>query len=143
MLKLTLIAATVATGLASAPSAAYADDWGCEVLMCSMSNNPTWPGVPSCIAPMTRLINARNSAWLFNPFRWPTCEGANATVPQRSNYPECPEGSDSIALSDLSPGCINRTNQETVVLEQRERPWFFDIALDDGTTTRHWFSLAR
>lgn len=75
MLKQTLFVATVVAGVALAAAPAYADDWGCEVLMCSMSNNPTWPGVPSCIPPMTRLVNAMNAASLFNPFRWPIWEG--------------------------------------------------------------------
>lgn len=143
MLKQTLFAATVVAGVAFAAAPAYADDWGCEVLMCSISNNPTWPGVPSCIPPMTRLINAMNAASLFNPFRWPICEGANASVPQRSNYPDCPQGTESIALSDLSPGCIDRANQNIVALEPRAAPWYFDMKSDAGTTTRHWFSLTR
>lgn len=27
---------------------AQASDWGCEVLLCASSSNPSWRGVPAC-----------------------------------------------------------------------------------------------
>lgn len=139
MLKRAFFAAAIVAGSALAATPAHADDWGCEVLLCSMSANPAWQGVPSCIAPMTRLLNAMNG-WFFS---WPICVGANATRPVRSSYPPCPPGQESIALSDLSPGCYDTGSQTASKLAQRAQPWNFDTRNADGTTTRHWFSLSR
>ena len=139
MLKKVLIAATVITGAALATTPGQASEWGCEVLLCSMSTNPTWQGVPSCIPPMTKLMNAMHG-WFFS---WPTCSEAKATRPRRSNYEPCPAGQASIALSDLSPGCYDASSQKASFAIPRERPWYFDMTDEDGTKTRYWFSLSR
>lgn len=45
-----------------------ASEWGCEVLLCASSSNPSWRGVPACRPPMYRLISAMKG-WGFS---WPT-----------------------------------------------------------------------
>ncbi len=69
---------------------AKADDasWGCQVLLCAASQNPSWHGVPYCVPPMTRLIAAMKEPG----FDWPICHEANAGKPGRENFEECPAG---------------------------------------------------
>ena len=56
----------------SSPDRAEASEWGCEVLLCASSSNPSWRGVPACHPPMYRLISAMKG-WGFS---WPTCPEA-------------------------------------------------------------------
>ena len=49
-----------------------ASEWGCEVLLCASSSNPSWRGVPACHPPMNRLISAMKKPG----FDWPTCHEA-------------------------------------------------------------------
>lgn len=82
-----------ATGLAAVtflPSTAMAQDasWGCQVLLCAASSNPSWNGVPYCVPPMKKLIAA-----MAKPgFSWPICHEAKAGKPGREVYEQCPEG---------------------------------------------------
>jgi hypothetical protein len=79
------------TALASAGfSAARADasEWGCEVLLCAASSNPSWRGVESCHPPMERLISAMKKPG----FSWPTCPEGGAGAPGYEKYAECPAG---------------------------------------------------
>jgi hypothetical protein len=48
---------------------AEASEWGCKVLLCASSSNPSWRGVPACHPPMYRLISAMRRPG----FSWPTC----------------------------------------------------------------------
>ena len=52
------------------PAPAAASEWGCEVLLCASSSNPSWRGVPACHPPMTRLISAMKKPG----FHWPKRE---------------------------------------------------------------------
>lgn len=72
--------------LASEPT--RASEWGCEVLLCAASDNPTWQGVPSCHAPMDRLISAMKRPG----FSWPTCPEGGAGKPGYDPYEQCPVG---------------------------------------------------
>ena len=102
------------------PDRAEASEWGCEVLLCASSSNPSWRGVPACHAPMYRLISAMGN-WGFS---WPTCPEAGTGKPGYEAYDDC---------------------QQTVTTARplREDPYYFDIRHDDGNVTRHWFSLRR
>lgn len=64
-----LIVATMMVASAFAPPVAPASaedaSWGCQVLLCAASQNPSWHGVPYCVPPMTRLIAAMKRAGLF------------------------------------------------------------------------------
>jgi hypothetical protein len=54
--------------LATAPKAS-ASEWGCTILLCAASSNPSWHGVAECRPPMQRLISAMRRSG----FSWPTC----------------------------------------------------------------------
>ncbi len=88
----TLIMAAIMVGSAFAPSAlpANAEDasWGCQVLLCAASQNPSWHGVPYCVPPMTELIAAMKEPG----FSWPICHEANAGKPGHETYDDCPTG---------------------------------------------------
>lgn len=72
----------------SATTNAQDASWGCQVLLCSASQKPSWSGVPYCVAPMTRLITAMKKPG----FSWPICHEANAGGPGYERFEECPAG---------------------------------------------------
>lgn len=137
---------------------AKASEWGCEVLLCASSSNPSWRGVPACHPPMYRLISAMRG-WGFS---WPTCPDAGTGRPGYETYDECPAGW-SVGSSNQDHGggqpdlCVQVRNtcpsgfggrdgcQQTVTMFRplREDPYYFDIRHDDGNVTRHWFNLRR
>jgi hypothetical protein len=78
----------VASELLSVPAKAEDASWGCQVLLCAASKNPSWHGVPYCVPPMTRLIAAMSKPG----FSWPICHEANAGKPGREIYEACPAG---------------------------------------------------
>ncbi len=84
------VAALVSSGLWLAATSARSEDasWGCQVLLCAASQNPSWHGVGYCVPPMTKLISA-----MKNPgFSWPICHEANAGRPGHETYGDCPAG---------------------------------------------------
>ena len=53
--KLAAIIAIVSPAASFLPDVdAQASEWGCEVLLCASSSNPSWRGVPACHPPMNR-----------------------------------------------------------------------------------------
>jgi len=84
----------VALGIAAAGAAfsesrlATASEWGCEILLCASSSNPSWRGVPACHPPMNRLISAMKRP----SFSWPTCPEAGTGRPGYEQFEECPVG---------------------------------------------------
>ena len=140
------------------PDRAEASEWGCEVLLCASSSNPSWRGVPACHAPMYRLISAMGN-WGFS---WPTCPEAGTGKPGYEAYDDCPAGWNigysnqdhrggkpdlCVQVRDTCPSCFGGRDdcQQTVTTARplREDPYYFDIRHDDGNVTRHWFSLRR
>src|SRR6478735_5267175 len=77
---------SVSATVSGAP--ATASDWGCEVLLCAASSNPSWRGVASCHPPMKRLISAMKKPG----FDWPTCPAAGTGSPGFERYAACPKG---------------------------------------------------
>lgn len=72
MKALYFIAAGVAA-LAMTPAARAQDaSWGCQILLCAASKNPSWQGVGYCVPPMQKLISAMKKPG----FSWPICEEA-------------------------------------------------------------------
>jgi hypothetical protein len=67
---------------------AFASEWGCEVLLCAASSNPSWRGVDTCIPPMERLLSAMKKPG----FSWPTCPDGGAGKPGYVAYLDCPAG---------------------------------------------------
>ncbi|MCO5073820.1 MAG: hypothetical protein M9944_21715 [Rhizobiaceae bacterium] len=135
---------------------AEASEWGCEVLLCASSSDPSWRGVPACHPPMYRLISAMGS-WGFS---WPTCPEAGTGKPGYEAYDECPAGwSDGSSHQDRGGGrddlCVQVRNicpsgfgrrdgcEQTVTAPRpiRDDPYYFDISADDGKVTRGWFNL--
>lgn len=154
----------VSAAISAAP--ATASEWGCEVLLCAASSNPSWRGVPSCHPPMTRLISAMKKPG----FDWPTCPEAGTGSPGFERYAACPEGyrvgssSDRDGFGREENLCIRTVNMcqgkthglyhsdrqrncmQTVSISRplRSEPYFFDIKNDtSGQTERHWFELHR
>ena len=136
-----------------------ASQWGCEILLCASSSDPSWRGVPACHPPMYRLISAMRRTG----FSWPTCPEAGTGRPGYERYDECPAGW-NVGYSEHDRGgrqeadlCIQVRNtcsgrfdwrddcQQTVSMPRplRENPYYFDIEHDDGGSTRHWFNLRK
>lgn len=67
---------------------ARASEWGCEVLLCAASDNPSWHSIASCRRPMEKLIGAMKRPG----FSWPTCPEGGAGKPSYERYAECPAG---------------------------------------------------
>jgi hypothetical protein len=140
----------------SSPDRAEASEWGCEVLLCASSSNPSWRGVPACHPPMYRLISAMKG-WGFS---WPTCPEAGTGKPGYEAYAECPLGwgvGSSNQYHGVGQGdlCVQVRNsgpsdfggrdgcEQTVTMPRplREDPYYFDIRDDAGSVMRHWFNL--
>jgi hypothetical protein len=68
--------------------AARSSEWGCEVLLCAASSNPSWHGVETCHAPMEKLISAMKKPG----FSWPICPEGGAGEPGYEKYGQCPTG---------------------------------------------------
>ncbi|WFS69592.1 hypothetical protein CFBP4996_26325 (plasmid) [Agrobacterium leguminum] len=166
-----LSAALLSAGALWAATPAQAEDasWGCQVLLCAASSNPSWHGVPYCVPPMQKLISA-----MAKPgFDWPICHEAKAGSPGREVFEACPEGSkpgsrntgyDNNFGRDEQDQCVktvnvceNGRNQnfrrfssdsresciQTVYSPRPRRadPYFFDIPNDKGVKQRFWFNL--
>ncbi|MEP9389917.1 hypothetical protein [Mesorhizobium sp. KR9-304] len=157
---LTAILAIVAPAASLLPDLdAQASEWGCEVLLCASSSDPSWRGVPACHPPMNRLISAMGS-WGFT---WPTCPEAGTGKPGYEQHADCPAGW-SVGYSDNEHGARGEPNRCTQVRDTcgsryggrrddcrqtvsisrpfRDEPYYFDIPSEDQIK-RHWFSLER
>lgn len=77
-----------ATTWIGVPDRAVASRWGCEILLCASSSNPSWRDVKSCHPPMNRLISAMRRPG----FSWPTCPEAGTGKPGFEAYGDCPAG---------------------------------------------------
>lgn len=150
------------------PDHASASEWGCEVLLCASSSNPSWRGVAACHPPMTKLISAMKKPG----FSWPICPQAGTGNPGHEQYGDCPEGyavasSQSGHSMTLEPDqCVKSVNAcaearangryysvrrdqgclQTIRIPRpvRSEPYFFDIRNDaTGKNERHWFELNR
>lgn len=154
----------LAVALADSPRDAAASDWGCQVLLCASSSDPSWQEVAACHPPMERLIEAMSRPG----FSWPACPEAGTGTPGYERYADCPEG----WTPTIDPGrdhggefsyCARKSTScagshgyipvrdrgscsaaETRSRPMRSEPYYFDIMDDNaGTLTRHWFNLRR
>ncbi|RWL92545.1 MAG: hypothetical protein EOR68_26190 [Mesorhizobium sp.] len=151
-----ILASTTLASLAASVVGTQASEWGCEVLLCASSSNPSWHGVPACHPPMDRLISAM-SGWGFS---WPTCPEAGAGPPGYEKYADCPAGW-SVGYSEVGHGmrsepdlCVQKGRNtcsrregcsDTISMPRPSRgdPYYFDISAKDGSVSRHWFNLRR
>ena len=46
-----------ASDVAAVPAQAQ-DVFACTVLLCALSSNPSWSGVPACVGPMTQVLTS-------------------------------------------------------------------------------------
>lgn len=98
MRKILVLLPVLAQFLVATPD--NASDWGCEVLLCAASNNPSWQAVPSCRPPMERLISEMSRPG----FSWPTCPEGGSGKPGYDRYENCPAGwTPSTGLNDSGP----------------------------------------
>lgn len=154
--------AVVALSLGNGKAEAAGADWGCEVLLCAASENPSWHGVPYCIPPMRKLI----AAMVMPLFSWPICNAAGTGAPGQEPYDDCPAGFIPTRSSDGSDGrqpsdydrCFRRIDNgpvchsprgdivdcgqvEIMDRPQRAKPYYFDIRQPSGEMRRFWFDL--
>lgn len=149
--------AVTATNHSSAAQAADAS-WGCQVLLCAASENPSWQSVSYCIPPMKKLIAA-----MAKPrFSWPICREAETGAPGYERYEDCPEGytptrSDNGQRQSSDPDmCTKRTSicdgtsiyrdRECIAVENTPRkekanPFYYDVQQSNGVARRFWFNL--
>ena len=78
----------VASAATMCTSARAEDEFGCKVLLCAASENPSWRGVPYCVPVMAKLYSMMK-AWSFT---WPVCSTAGTGGPGYEPYDNCPEG---------------------------------------------------
>jgi hypothetical protein len=83
-----VLALMVMLGVSAPLNLVNASEWGCEVLLCAASDNPSWQGVQSCHPPMERLVSAMKRLG----FSWPTCPEGGAGKPGYHKYDACPAG---------------------------------------------------
>jgi hypothetical protein len=137
--KLKLLAIAIAS-MASFPStivSARAEDasWGCQILLCAASQNPSWHGVPYCVPPMVKLIKALS----LPGFSWPICLASGTGRPGLEIYDACPEGSTVAYSQSGGHGLRNEPDlcEKTVNTCQGKRS-----SKNDGTSDRfHWTSM--
>lgn len=67
---------------------ALASEWGCEVLLCAASSDPSWRSIATCHPPMEKLMSAMKKPG----FSWPTCPEGGAGKPGFERYADCPVG---------------------------------------------------
>ena len=133
--KALLITAGVCSGLWSLrPTAARADEWGCEVLLCM--SNPAGPEAASqCVPPMERFYKA-----LKHGGSRPTCleSGWGGDIGYEAH--ECPPG--YVLTTKLGQDdCESPTGNVGVLF--RTQPYFIEIPSPDGKpgTQRIWLTL--
>lgn len=147
------VAATVLISSQPGIPRARAGEWGCEVLLCASSSNPSWHAVAACHPPMDRLIAAMSS-WNFS---WPTCPEAGTGKPGYERYADCPSGW-TVGYSQVGQGsrgepdlCTKKSGDcsahngcngiVSMARPLREDPYYFDLSTGEGSISRHWFDL--
>ncbi len=155
-----LLLASAFSAITPSASMAADTDWGCQIILCAASQNPTWRGVPYCISPMQKLIRA-----MAKPrFKWPTCPAAASGRPGYEHFDDCPAGYEpsrpQIDGGGVAPYALSQCKKVTgcqtdLLLEEsascteakvmerpiRTKPHYLDIPQKNGETKRFWFDL--
>ncbi len=76
-----------------APAKAQDASFACKVLLCALSSNPSWMGVPYCDPVMSQLFSILNSGG-----SWPVCDAANVSPVGYNPYGACPAASQAVSL---------------------------------------------
>lgn len=151
----------------SSTSAARANaQWGCEVLLCSVSANPGWQAIPYCVPPMTRLIRhlSEGGDWpaclssdaRLGYERWLPCRGGfrsarrnTSTNDDAASWPIeiCRSQSSrrvcAVERDDGEARNVCRQVHEEYAREPHSKPYYYAIRGADGSLGRYHFSLSR
>lgn len=140
---------------------AKASEWGCEVLLCAASSNPSWQQIPFCQRPMNKLIACLSKR---SPCSWPVCTQAGTGAPGHQPFENCPAGwsptsgqsgrdGNGIGLNQCRRPVQNVTcsgrDCDGIQYEYRARPrkadpYFFKIKDDTtGQIGTHYFNLRK
>lgn len=164
-MKLWIVSLGIAAATSTYSGLSAASEWGCEVMLCASSSNPSWRGVPACHPPMNKLISAMKRPG----FSWPTCPEAGTGRPGYEQFQECPTGwgattdpsqdrrnglkwhcARTVNLCGERPRVRSGRDRESCTRAElmarglRSEPYYFDIKVDkDGSFSRHWFSLTK
>jgi hypothetical protein len=147
-------------------SVAHASEWGCQVLLCAASQNPSWHSIAACRPPMLKLIACKFKT--FGACPWPTCPEGGAGAPGFAKYADCPAGWEPSSTkgsgnrSQEAQLCVKRDvtcdtglrktgvslitciDMQTMPRALQSDPYYFDIKDDaSGATERHFFNLRR
>lgn len=126
-------------------------DWGCQIVLCVAAQTPSWHGIPYCVPPMQKLI----AAMALPGFSWPVCTAAGTGAPGFDAFDDCPTGYVEAEAQSGHGGnsesyCARYTTErgERIELDRqprtrRDRPWYFDIRQQSGSSTRAWFDLKK
>ncbi|MCO5067034.1 MAG: hypothetical protein M9924_21950 [Rhizobiaceae bacterium] len=74
--------------------------FGCKILLCVASQNPSWQGVPYCVPPVLKLLAIRK----VHPGYWPSCPEAGTGKPGYAQYEDCPQGWSPYSAPGDRPG---------------------------------------
>jgi len=88
--------AWVVVGFTTMDARAQDASFGCKILLCVASQNPSWQGVSYCVPPVLRLLAIRK----IHPGYWPPCPEAGTSKPGYTEYEDCSAGT--------TPTTINR-----------------------------------
>jgi hypothetical protein len=83
-------------GLSNVNAEAEVASFGCKILLCVASQNPSWQGISYCVPPVLKLLAIRK----VHPGYWPSCPEAGTGKPGYTEYEDCPAGT--------TPTTINR-----------------------------------
>jgi hypothetical protein len=80
--------------------------FGCKILLCVASQNPSWQGVSYCVPPVLKLLSIRK----VHPGYWPACPEAGTHKPGYAEYEDCPAGMTAATIGDSSSHGGNMRN---------------------------------
>lgn len=136
MRRLLISSFLAATALLTSPAFSE-DEFGCKVLLCAASENPSWRGVPYCVPVMAKLYSMMKS-WSF---AWPVCTSAGTGAPGYEQYDDCPEGwTASVIGSESNRDVFLTSGDGGQHVCQKETQTFFGCNGDMGfsnTVTGH------
>ena len=115
-------------------------EFGCKVLLCAASENPSWRGVPYCVPVMAKLYSMMKS-WSFT---WPVCSAAGTGSPGYEHYDDCPAGWQACVIgSGSSSGVLSVGDSNGQHVCQRYSQSFFGCNGDSkgAVNTGHAFCL--
>ena len=90
--------AGIVIGVSAHSAQAQDASFGCKILLCVASQNPSWQGVAYCVPPVLKLLSIRK----VHPGYWPSCPEAGTSKPGYAQYEDCPAGTTATTINDGS-----------------------------------------